>query len=292
MKIKFLLFLLLVGTTLAQTTGLRWDLGGPIAGVSSTTSVSGTNYVTTLSGVKLNWCQYPANSTQGTPCTNFATTYTDLTLGTSCPSNQSITLSNSNVCTGTSDEYGNLGVNTAYPGPSAQAGYYTYTLTFGSTTYGPFVVTLGGAGGGGGGGITGSGTAPKFPIWTATTGLGNSNLQAVASPNGVQYSTAVSQFWQLDSTGLYFNSGVAGSGNILIQNTFNPGANNNAGGIVIEGAPTTGSACAGSASLVGNGTNGAGNGADVIAGGGCSNGFGAVGADIVVQAGSTTASNR
>lgn len=142
-----------------------------------------------------------------------------------------------------------------------------------------------------GGSIGGSGTATYIPLWSGSTALGNSNMQVVTSPNGVQYSLGSGLYWQIDASHLTWNSGVAGSGAVVIQNTYAPGANNNAGGIVVEGAPATGSACAGSAELLGAGTNGVGNGASVTAAGGCSNGFGATGANVYVTAGSTSASN-
>jgi hypothetical protein len=144
----FLLAFLSVPALWGQA-GVRWDLGGPIAGVSTTInqpSLNGqnANYLVTLSPVQLNWCAFPANSTQGTPCTNYSPTFTDLTLASACPSTQPIVLQQTNICTSQSDGFGNLGVNS--PG-----GTFTYTLTYGSTTYGPFTVTLGGSGGGGGG---------------------------------------------------------------------------------------------------------------------------------------------
>jgi hypothetical protein len=130
-------------------TAVRWDLGGPIAGVTTIATnpptVSGQvpSYLIVLSGVQLNWCAYPANSTQGQACTNYAATYTSTTLSTACPSSQPIVLQGTNVCVQFSDSYGNLGVYTV-------AGTYSYTLTSGSTVYGPFVVTIGGGTGGGG----------------------------------------------------------------------------------------------------------------------------------------------
>jgi hypothetical protein len=124
----------------------RWDLGGPIAGVV-TVSAGPIPYLITIPNVQLNWCEYPANSVQGSACTNYAPTYTDSTLSTPCASTQPITLQESNVCQSASDALGNLGVWT-------QVGTYSYTLTSGSTVYGPFVVTIGG--GASGGGITGA----------------------------------------------------------------------------------------------------------------------------------------
>ena len=145
MRRILILAVLFASTLSVGQSPVRWDLGGPIAGVTTTVnqpSVGGqnANYLVTVAPITLAWCSYPANSTQGSPCSNYAVTYTNLTLSTPCPSNQPITLQQSSVCTGASDAYGNLGVNTT-------AGTYTFTLTSGSTTYGPYTVTLGGGSG-------------------------------------------------------------------------------------------------------------------------------------------------
>lgn len=143
---KLIFFCLIVaGVCSAQTSAVRWDLGGPIAGVSTIFTGPTPFLVALTNGAQLNWCQFPANSVQGSPCTNFAPTYTDITLTTQCASTQAIVLQNSNNCQTFSDPLGNLGVYAA-------AGTYTYTLTYGSITYGPFIVTLGGSGGSGPGG--------------------------------------------------------------------------------------------------------------------------------------------
>jgi hypothetical protein len=149
-RLLILAILLLLGVAFSfGTTGVRFDLGGPIAGVSTISAQPSNNgqnadYLIVLAPVSLNWCAYPANSIQGVPCTNYSPTYTDLLLGTPCPSTQPIVLQQTNVCVSFSDALGNLGVNAA-------AGTYTYTLTSGSTTYGPYTVTLGGSSAGGGG---------------------------------------------------------------------------------------------------------------------------------------------
>ena len=143
---KLLIASVLLSASLCLGQGARWDLGGPVAGVSTyvnqpSPTGQNANYLVTFGPVTLNWCSYPANSIQGTPCTNFATTYTDLTLGTPCATNQPIVLQNSTTCQSSSDSLGNLGVYAA-------SGNYSYTLTSGSHTYGPFAVTLGGSSGG------------------------------------------------------------------------------------------------------------------------------------------------
>jgi hypothetical protein len=141
-------------------------------------------------------------------------------------------------------------------------------------------------------GITGSGTSPIFPLWTAGTTLGNSNLSNITGPPaGINYSLGAGLSWQIDADDINFDTNCAGSCNILIQNSYAPGTNNNAGGIIVKGAPATGSANAGAASLVGGSTNGANNGASVVAGYGGSNGFGAIGGNAYITGGNTSASN-
>lgn len=183
MSIKKLIFFLLIVAGVSQAQ-VRWDLGGPISGVSTISTGPIPFLIALTDGVQLNWCNYPANSVQGSACTNFAQTFTDSTLTTACPSTQPIVLQDSNVCRSTSDPLGNLGIWTV-------AGTYTYTLTDGSTTYGPFVVTLGGSGGGSGQvRINGSlqatvnlnGTAP-----TADAGFGLATIKSDGSNVSVEF---------------------------------------------------------------------------------------------------------
>jgi hypothetical protein len=74
-----------------------------------------------------------------TPCTNYATTYTSLTLGTPCANTTQVVLQGSSTCQATSDAFGNLGVYT-------NGGTYSFTLTSNGVTYGPYTVTLSGNG--------------------------------------------------------------------------------------------------------------------------------------------------
>ena len=110
--------------------------GGPIFSVPNAT---------------INFCNSPAN---GSPCTNKATTYTDITLTTACPTSQQLVLSGTNSCVATTDQYGNWGV-------WVPAGTYDYTIqlpTGGSM--GPYTLTLPGSGG--------TNILPLPNIWTAT----------------------------------------------------------------------------------------------------------------------------
>lgn len=142
----------------------------------------------------------------------------------------------------------------------------------------------------GGGGISGL-TTGTFPVATSPTAIGNSSLTNVSSPNGVNYSLGGGESWQLDSSELIWNSGITGSSNILIANTYNPGGGNTAGGIAVQGAPTSGSACAGPAALNG-GQNGSAGIASISVGGGCGNGFGAIGGNIAITGGAATGGNN
>jgi hypothetical protein len=142
-----------------------------------------------------------------------------------------------------------------------------------------------------GSGITGSGTANTFPLWSSSSAIGNSLLTEVTSPNGINYSLGSGNYIQLDASHLSFSSAIVGSSNITIANTYNAGGGNNAGGIILEGAPTSGSASAGSAYVYG-GQNGSGSDyGEVVVGGGAANGSGYVGGNVLVQAGAGTGGN-
>lgn len=192
----------LCSSLLAQT-GVRWDLGSPgSAGVVMVNGGAGYPPILAVPNVTLNFCGYPANSTglSGltlTPCTNFVTTYTDLTLTTACPSNAQVVLQGAGssgvpitACQATSDSTGNMGVNLA---PSSGGGtnlnYYQYTLTVSGVSYGPYTWTSGGGGGGGGGGSCSSGCVLTAPPGSQTiTQLTGTSLN-VDGGNGVNVDT-------------------------------------------------------------------------------------------------------
>ena len=142
-KCLLLALLLTFGATFAagQAVGVRWDLGAPGgSGVTTVTAGSGYPPIFATPNAGLILCGYPA---VGYPCTNTVTTYTDLTLATSCLSNAQIVLQGTNSCVATSDAEGNLGVNLA------AGGTYTYNLVVNGVTYpssGAYVVTIGVAG--------------------------------------------------------------------------------------------------------------------------------------------------
>lgn len=145
----------------------------------------------------------------------------------------------------------------------------------------------------------GSTTHPGAGIQVAITGgalqlestSGTGNLTGPSS--GIKYNMGSSLYWQLDGNGLSWNSGIAAGPptNVVLANIFAPPSSNNAGGIILKGAPATGSACAGNAELRGGDTNSSSNNPRVSADGACSNGFGAIGGNINIVAGSTANNN-
>lgn len=175
--ISFFFLLAFAGTCLAQT-GARWEPTGPFAGIVSVSS-GPIPYLLALPGVKLNWCSYPANSVQGSPCTNYSPTFTDLTLATPCSSTQPIVLQGSNICRSTGDNFGNLGVYY-----DASVASHTYTITSGSVTYGPYLYSPGGTGGGAG--ACSGGTCLGIPP-LGSPGLvvfdGADSITAIAGPS-------------------------------------------------------------------------------------------------------------
>jgi hypothetical protein len=79
-------------------------------------------------------CAHPANAT---PCTNKATTYTDITLGTSCLTSAQVVLAGTSSCVATTDSRGNWGAWVA-------SGTYDVTITVPTgQSYGPFPVSAG-----------------------------------------------------------------------------------------------------------------------------------------------------
>jgi hypothetical protein len=149
-KLKFLLFAIFLSAipALAQT-GVRYDSQVTQAQL---TSISQVPVVTVPANPIIAFCNAPAS---GAPCTNLATTYTDDTLGTACPTNAQIVLSGTNTCVASPDAENNWGVWVA-------AGQYTYTINIQGVYFGPYYVTAGGSGGGGGGSPGGSNSQLQF----------------------------------------------------------------------------------------------------------------------------------
>lgn len=119
---------------IAAGQGARFGDQSPVQRIALVPGVTG-NFVTAIPAT-VNFCTFPANAV---PCTNKATTYTDITLGTPCSSATQITIAASNSCVGATDAYGNWGV-------WAPTGNYAYTYTIGGQSYGPFLAIASSAG--------------------------------------------------------------------------------------------------------------------------------------------------
>lgn len=136
---RFLPILILLTSGLAFGQGVRID---PFPSSTVTrTPLPGNLYPAMLAipGSLVSVCNYPAN---GSPCTNLATTYTDASLATACPSNAQVVLQGSATCQSTADLAGNFGFWV-----SAGGNYvYQITLPGSSQTYGPFAFTAATAG--------------------------------------------------------------------------------------------------------------------------------------------------
>lgn len=156
----FFAVVLLFCATFAHSQGLRWDLGAPgSAGAVTTSGTGGLPTLLALPGVSLAWCNYPANAV---PCTNYATTYTNFSLGTACPNNAQIVLQGSSSCQATSDNFGGMGVYAATNTACGGLTCYAYTLTYAGISFGPYLWIQGGGSGGGGSGGNYGVDATKF----------------------------------------------------------------------------------------------------------------------------------
>jgi hypothetical protein len=129
MKTKLLLLLvafLFLGSA-AQAQGFRVGDSYPISTSLSTPGVVSTQQAT------INFCAHPAN---GIPCINKVNTYTDIALGTACPTSTQIVLAGTTSCVGQTDSRGNWGVN-------IPAGTFDFTITVGGSSFGPYTVSVG-----------------------------------------------------------------------------------------------------------------------------------------------------
>ena len=139
--------LLLLCANFAHAQAVRWDLGAPGSAGAVLNAGTGSSPLFAQPNIALQFCNHPANAA---PCTNLATTYTSITGGVACPTNQQVVLQGSNTCQSTSDNFGNIG---AWVLPNTTCGgnlCYDYTLTVNGTVYGPYVWAppSGGSGGG------------------------------------------------------------------------------------------------------------------------------------------------
>ncbi|MGH9343150.1 MAG: hypothetical protein ACRD19_05250 [Terriglobia bacterium] len=158
---KKLLLLLCLSVSIASAQAVRVD-PSPATTIAATSPSSFVKPpILALPFANVSVCQYPAN---GVPCTNYATTYTDQTEATACPTTSQITLAGTTTCTSTSDGQGNFGF-------WIPAGLYAYTVTYGGSTHGPYPLTAG---------YTGAGALSATSV--AITGSQFPNLSYLPTP--------------------------------------------------------------------------------------------------------------
>lgn len=170
-RLLFTLLMLLAPACFAQ--GVRVS---PPAITEQGTIATVTNAVIIPAAPVVKFCNSPANAV---PCSNLATTYTDASLGTSCPTSTQIVLDGTTNCVSSPDAQNNWGVWVA-------TGNYTYTVTIpGYGNFGPYYVTAG---------VPTSSTAAAHTYYGNSTG-----------------STALPSFnvWPGSDTQLFFNDGGA-----------------------------------------------------------------------------------
>ncbi len=96
---------------------------------------SSFGYVLTPATASVRVCRYPV---VGSPCTNYAPTYTDSTAATACPANAPVVLDGTNTCTASTDNLGNLAFWVkSGGGPFAWEG-----VTGAGTLIGPYYFTV------------------------------------------------------------------------------------------------------------------------------------------------------
>lgn len=121
--------LLLVASPFCFGQGIRIGDNFPIS-----TALTTPGPISTSPASLIRICTFPANAV---PCTNLATTFTSITLGTPCSTSTQITLHGTNTCVATTDNFGNWG---AWIGP----GTYDFTIQVPSgQALGPFTITAG-----------------------------------------------------------------------------------------------------------------------------------------------------
>jgi hypothetical protein len=161
-KIALLLLLLSCLVTVkqspAQNIGSRYD-----SVATTTTTIGNIPAITPLAGATIAVCSYPANAV---PCTNYANTFSDATLGTICPTNAQVVLQSTTSCISNSDPSGNFGF-------WSYEALLDYTVTYNGLSYGPFHLN--------------PGFNPAQPIM-----LASGTTLAVSSINNVLYANAFS----------------------------------------------------------------------------------------------------
>jgi hypothetical protein len=131
---KLLILLAFLFPALCSAQGYRFDSQISSEFLVSTTAIpSLTNVLTIPASAIVAFCNFPANAV---PCTNKATTYTSVSLGTSCPTSTQIVLSGTTSCVASPDAQENWGV-------WVPSGQYSYTISIAGVNFGPYVVNFG-----------------------------------------------------------------------------------------------------------------------------------------------------
>jgi hypothetical protein len=139
-------------------------------------------------------CNAPAS---GSPCNNYATTYTDATGGMTCPTSQPIVLAMIPGCTSSADNNGRFGFWLA-------AGNYVYSISSpAGVQYGTYPLTVGGSGGGGPSYVF----SPPLSLSSSTVSL----LQANATTNGFLGSSDWQTFSAKQNSGITGDVSVSGT---------------------------------------------------------------------------------
>jgi hypothetical protein len=128
-KILLGLALLLAVSPFCFGQGFSVGHGFPISAALNTPGV-----ISTVPGSLISICAHPAN---GVPCTNKATTYTSITLGTPCSTSTQLVLAGTSTCVANTDPHGNWGAWVAH-------GTYDFTIELATgQSYGPYTISAG-----------------------------------------------------------------------------------------------------------------------------------------------------
>jgi hypothetical protein len=131
--LKRFVFLFLLSAAALSAQGYRFD-SQVSQEVLTSQILNTTNVIVVPAAPQIAFCAFPANAV---PCTNKATTYTSVTLGTPCSVSTQIVLTGTSSCVASPDAQANWGV-------WVPSGQYSYTITLpGGVNLGPYVVNFG-----------------------------------------------------------------------------------------------------------------------------------------------------
>jgi len=197
-KLLFTLVGLFLMAPIARSQAVRWD--SHALTINSSAPLPGALYpVLAITSATVSICNYSATDA----CPTLATTYTDATGTTACPTTAQLTASQSAICTPNTDAEGAIGA-------WLTAGTYQYNITTSYGQFGPFQFSVGAGGGGGGGGcgpLSGDATS---------TNCGNGNFVSAGTTSKDQaygYTNMGSLTNPTFSVAIGNNSLITGSGN-------------------------------------------------------------------------------